>query len=862
MRLRRLARAATLAALAVAAARPAHAEAAGAAGSCETNSNAVPMTRNWPAPLDRTISLHARNVALREALDRLAAAAGISLSYSSDLLPLDRTVCVSREHAAAGDVLAELLGDAPVEPVVASSDRVVIAPARARPAAAPEAPPPPVNVLERVVVTGNATSAPERPLTVAVDVVSGHELTAQNTSSLSTVLGGAVPGMWVWQQSPSSLLASYGSVRGASSFGLSYPKIYIDGIEVANPLLVTQVTPETIDHIEVIRGPQEAALYGADAISGVVNIVTRHDGVAADGERATVRTSAGMSESDYAAHPVLVQDHTLSLRTGTNVRSAGLDVGVGTIGRFIPEAYSRELRIGGGLRFVGSRTSLTGTLRFYGKQAGVAASPLLAGFNASRSGGATPMAWREYDAPRTTYGDSTFLQAPADTAPQSVRQYTVGGTATFAQSDRWTHSFVAGIDGYRLSNVQPEYTPLPSAADSALRAARGAADRATLRLSSVAQLGDPDRLAGRLTFALEHSLLREQTEAWERYTTSGGAGTGTGTGELMETPRYAVTWLGNTGLTSQGALSWHDALFFTGGVRLERNDAFSGASQFAALPMFGAAAVRDFGSLTAKLRAAYGRGMRPWQSASRETTWVGMRRSASATLAPEEQAGTEAGLDLLYGRRFSIHATRFDQRAFGLIQPVCVVGDSSAMGGSTPKRYEYWLENVGAITNRGWELQSSLSLGRLGLGGALSLVDSRVQRTALDYTGDLRPGDRMLGVPARTASVTASWSAAHWFASFGAVRASDWVNYDRLAIARDFADSTIRPDQLAGQQLRNYWRSYSGVTRLRATFSRDLMRGFSFVVTGDNLLNQQRGEPDDLTILPGRTVTAGLKARF
>lgn len=852
----RVAGAAALAALSAVAARPARAAATN--GACETAPSATTVTRRWPAPLDRVISLHARNVALRDALDRLAAAAGISLSYSSDILPLDRTVCISRDQVAAGDALAELLGDAPVQPVVASSDRVVLAPADGRPAtSAPAAPP--VNVLERVVVTGNATSAPQRPLTVAVDVVDGHALAAQNTSSLSEALGGAVPGMWMWQQSPASLLASYGSVRGASSFGLSYPKIYIDGIEVANPLLVTQVTPESIDHIEVIRGPQEAALYGADAISGVVNIVTRHDGVAPDGERATVRTTAGMSESDFAAHPVLVQDHALSLRAGSNVRSARLDVGVGTIGQFIPEAYSRELRIGGGARLVGSRTSLTGTLRFYGKEAGVAGSPLLAGFNASRSGTTTSTMWRGYDAPRATYADTTYLRAPADTAPQSVRQYTVGGTATFAQSDRWTHSFVAGIDGYRLSNVQPEYSPVPSAADSALRAARGGADRATLRVSSVAQLGDVDRLAGRLTFGLEHSVLREQTEEWERYSTTSGAER---TEEMMETSRPIVTWLSNTGLTSQGALSWHDALFLTGGMRLERNDALSGGSQFAALPMFGAAAVRDLGSLTMKVRAAYGRGIRPWQSAPRETTWVGMRRAASASLAPEEQAGTEAGVDVMYGAHFAVHATRFDQRAFGLIQPVGVVGDSAASGGSTPKRYEYWLENVGAITNRGWELQSSTSIGRLGLDGALSLVDSRVQRTATDYTGDLRPGDRMLGVPARTASLTASWSASRWFASVGAVRASDWINYDRLAIARDFADSTIGPGQLVGAPLRGYWRSYAGVIRLRATFSRDLLRGFSFVVTGDNLLNQQRGEPDDVTILPGRTLTAGLKARF
>src|SRR5439155_10638879 len=118
--------------------------------------------------------------------------------------------------------------------------------------------------------------------------------------SLSNVLNGAVPGVWVWEQSPTSLLASYASIRGASSFGLSYPKVYVDGIEVANSLLVTTLDVESVDHVEVIRGPQGAARYGADAISGVVNIVTRHDGVDGDAPHAEPQLGPAMAGGAYA----------------------------------------------------------------------------------------------------------------------------------------------------------------------------------------------------------------------------------------------------------------------------------------------------------------------------------------------------------------------------------------------------------------------------------------------------------------------------------------------------------------------------------------------------------------------------------
>lgn len=70
------------------------------------------------------------------------------------------------------------------------------------------------------------------------------------------------------------------------------------------------------------------------------------------------------------------------------------------------------------------------------------------------------------------------------------------------------------------------------------------------------------------------------------------------------------------------------------------------------------------------------------------------------------------------------------------------------------------------------------------------------------------------------------------------------------------------PRGLIGAELRNYWREYDGVTRLRATFSRDLYPGLAFVMTGDNLLGTQRGEPDNITVVPGRTITAGIQATF
>jgi iron complex outermembrane receptor protein len=277
--------------------------------------------------------------------------------------------------------------------------------------------------------------------------------------------------------------------------------------------------------------------------------------------------------------------------------------------------------------------------------------------------------------------------------------------------------------------------------------------------------------------------------------------------------------------------------------------------------MLGGALVHDFPRLTVKLRGAYGKGIRTPRSSAQILTHEGRYTLENPTLAPEEQAGTEVGTDVILLRALGLHVTRFDQTASGLIQTVVV--DSTSSGGPG-ERPVYQLQNVGEITNRGWEAQAALALRSVSLAAAATFVDSRVQRLAVGYTGDLRPGDRMLGVPARTLSATAAWTSSLFRISSTLSRASDWVNYDRLALADTLIKlgSTSWNGVIGGAKLRQFWVNYPGSTRLRASVARDVWHGTTLTLTGENLLNYQRGEPDSITIVPGRTLSLGLRARF
>jgi outer membrane receptor protein involved in Fe transport len=774
------------------------------------------------SPLDRKVTVHARDIALRDALDRVGLLAGIRLSYSGDNLPLDRRVTIDRDTSRVSEVLGDLLTGFPVRLVVLANDHVVLAPSEAN---APDTGSRAIAVLDRVVVTGSVIGMSERPLPVALDIVPGRDIARRNEAALSEVLSGAVPGMWLWEQTPTSLLARYGSIRGASSFGLSFPKIYIDGVEVANPLLLTQLTPEVVERVEVIRGPQGAALYGSDAISGVVNIVSRHEGVGPNGSHTQLRSTMGYAVSRYTTVPVALQEHALTLRGGSNLKSGGITIGGSSSGQYIPQAYARELRGIADARVIGSDAKFTANARFHGKNTGVPANPLLPSLPGN--------------------------ELAADADPQRLRLYSAGSTYAVAPSERWTYTVTGGLDGYSLSNVSNDHTPIPSIADTALRNASGSATRSTLRFNAVTTSGSHQRIGATTTFGIERSDL------WDR--TRGEVGsTGSGSGNDEEGAGRSS----NTGLLAQSVVNFGEVAYVTAGVRRERIRQNVSQDQFATLPLLGIALVRDFSGMSIKWRGAYGKGIRPSRSNMHVATRDPRRTLMNTSLAPEEQAGIEFGTDVRVGRILGLHVTRFDQRVSGLIQTVTVANPTSSGLGSRSSWYQ--LQNVGEISNRGWESQATLTVHSWSLSGAATLIDSRVRRLAPGYTGDLVPGDRMLAVPARTLSGTAEWTPVRRRGlqlSTTISRAYDWINYDRLAIAEALISGGTA-DDLAGSRLRDYWASYPGATRLRSSASLDVWRGMVLSVTGENLLNYQRGEPDTITIVPGRTLMVGLKARF
>jgi vitamin B12 transporter len=128
--------------------------------------------------------------------------------------------------------------------------------------------------LAQIVVGATRLPTPESELGGSVTVITSEEIAARQQRTLPDALL-LVPGLNVTQTGGPGGLASV-FIRGTNS---NQSKIFVDGIDVSDPSSpngafdYAHLLTFDLDRVEVLRGPQ-SGLYGADAIGGVINIMT------------------------------------------------------------------------------------------------------------------------------------------------------------------------------------------------------------------------------------------------------------------------------------------------------------------------------------------------------------------------------------------------------------------------------------------------------------------------------------------------------------------------------------------------------------------------------------------------------------
>jgi len=129
---------------------------------------------------------------------------------------------------------------------------------------------------DEILVIGAREPVPLDRVTSAATIIGPEEIAARADVFVGDLLRGA-PSASVSQSGPFGALTQL-RLRGAEA---NQTLVLIDGVEAASPFTgefeFANLQTANIARIEVLRGEQ-SALWGADAIGGVVNIVTRDGG--------------------------------------------------------------------------------------------------------------------------------------------------------------------------------------------------------------------------------------------------------------------------------------------------------------------------------------------------------------------------------------------------------------------------------------------------------------------------------------------------------------------------------------------------------------------------------------------------------
>jgi outer membrane receptor protein involved in Fe transport len=602
--------------------------------------------------------------------------------------------------------------------------------------------------LDQVVVTGALVPAAMKSIPTPITIVSDSEFAQQQPRTLNDIFRQAVPTAVAFDQFANQN-QSYMSVRGATDLnqGATQVKTFIDGVEVATNA-ASPIDPASIDHIEVIRGPEAAAIYGSGAIDGVIQVFTKHGDATGGRPSVDAQVAAADVQTPYAGfRGVLRQTYSGDVRGGTDDASYLVGGGYTETNNYLPfGTYSAQSTpsVYSGIHYSKAMTTLDVSARYH-----VSNSP----------GTFNP----EYTRQEAAGGSYT---AP-DYDVTAYTNTTIGASLAVQPLPSWRNVLTIGYDQNNLNDVQRR-PRLTTPADTELAYSYQNRDKISIR-------GYPS-LTWHLGSAVSGTFIAG-ADYWveNQLSTSSFGVLNTTTGRIQtdqsqpfSTTRYPTN---NTGVFAQAQVAFFDALFLTGGVRADWNSDFGDSISTPVSPRVGIAYSHSLGFSTIKLRSSWGSAIMPPASSAKVFQRVGSAEQlANPTLGPERQHGGDGGFDLLFGQIATFSATYFNQVAVNLIQQVQVPSESLSV---------YQSQNVGTVTNSGVELEGRVGIGRLSLRVMYGYTRSRVDKLDPLYTGDYRIGDQTLDVPRHTGG--ASLSARLWrntSIAGGLTYVGPWTDYN------------------------------------------------------------------------------------
>ena len=170
--------------------------------------------------------------------------------------------------------------------------------------------------LNEVVVTALGLERNAQSLGYAVQKVEGRQVSEVKAANFLDNLAGKVAGVMVTGGSTGVGSSSRITIRGESSFTNNNPLFVVDGILINNATVVnrvdddangfqeidfgngaSEINPDDVASVTVLKGPGAAALYGTRAANGVILITTK------DGSGAGKGIGVSFNSTFYAERP-------------------------------------------------------------------------------------------------------------------------------------------------------------------------------------------------------------------------------------------------------------------------------------------------------------------------------------------------------------------------------------------------------------------------------------------------------------------------------------------------------------------------------------------------------------------------------
>ena len=169
--------------------------------------------------------------------------------------------------------------------------------------------------MQEVVVTSLGISREKKALGYATATIKAEDLTQAGSPNFATALYGKAPGVRIAATPGGATSAVNITVRGLNSItGNTQPLIVMDGVPIRNGEAsnsdywgdqrirgngLLDINPEDIDNISILKGASAAALYGSEAVNGVVLITTKSGTKGRKGLGVDVSANYSVDEAAY-----------------------------------------------------------------------------------------------------------------------------------------------------------------------------------------------------------------------------------------------------------------------------------------------------------------------------------------------------------------------------------------------------------------------------------------------------------------------------------------------------------------------------------------------------------------------------------